>query len=256
MKKLLLFDLDGTLLRSDKTVSPRTAAVLTKARNTGCLIGISTSRGEKNCLSFLDTLSPDILITSGGALIRKDDEILYSAAFSADRTSEIIGIARKVCGFDTEITVDTVDTHYWNYRTDPRNADASWGDTVYSDYIGFHEEALKICIQIFDENHFKQISELLPDCDIARFSEGYWYKFTLKGVTKEHTVHTVCEACGVSAEDTSAFGDDFSDIGMLKAVGTGIAMGNAIQEAKDAADLVIGTNDDDGIAEYLENLLP
>ncbi|MBD5520522.1 MAG: HAD hydrolase family protein [Lachnospiraceae bacterium] len=48
-----------------------------------------------------------------------------------------------------------------------------------------------------------------------------------------------------------AFGDDYADIGMLKLCGRGIAMGNAINEVKEEADCVIGSNDEDGIAEYL-----
>ena len=54
--KLLLFDLDDTLLRSDKTISPRTLAALKSCREKGFLIGICTSRAEHNCLSFLRDL--------------------------------------------------------------------------------------------------------------------------------------------------------------------------------------------------------
>lgn len=69
--KLLLFDLDGTLLKTDKTISERTLSALRDCKNKGYLIGISTSRSEQNCLAFLGELSPDILITSGGALAGK-----------------------------------------------------------------------------------------------------------------------------------------------------------------------------------------
>ena len=68
--KLLLFDLDGTLLRSDKTISEYTMNVLQKCKEQGIIVGISTSRAEQNCLSFLPKLKPDILITSGGAVIK------------------------------------------------------------------------------------------------------------------------------------------------------------------------------------------
>lgn len=62
--ELLLFDLDGTLLKTDKTISERVLSALRECREKGYLIGISTSRSEQNCLSFLGDLSPDILITS------------------------------------------------------------------------------------------------------------------------------------------------------------------------------------------------
>ena len=49
-----------------------------------------------------------------------------------------------------------------------------------------------------------------------------------------------------------AFGDDLADMGMLKMCGIGVAMGNAVDEVKAMADIVIGTNDEDGIADFLE----
>ena len=56
-------------------------------------------------------------------------------------------------------------------------------------------------------------------------------------------------------EDIIAFGDDYADIGMLKMAGIGVAMGNAIEAVKEIADVVIGTNDEDGIAEWLSAYL-
>ncbi len=69
--KLLLFDLDGTLLRSDKTISTRTLQAINKCRERGVLVGISTSRAEHNCMTFLPELTPDIFIASGGGAMQR-----------------------------------------------------------------------------------------------------------------------------------------------------------------------------------------
>ena len=65
----------------------------------------------------------------------------------------------------------------------------------------------------------------------------------------------VCSKCGITAQEIMAFGDDFSDVEMLKLCGRGIAMGNSIASVKDIADQVIGTNDEDGIATYINSIL-
>ena len=254
MSRLLLFDLDGTLLRSDKTISADSLYQLDICRQRGYLIGVSTSRSECNCLTFLGQLHPDILITSGGALVKKKDEYIYKAAFSPATVREMIYTVRQVCGEDVEITLDTPDTHYWNYRIDPQKLDKSWGDSVWTDFSDFSEEALKMCVEIFDEVKAKQLAQRLPDCDAVRFSDGFWYKYTPKGVTKEAAIELACKSCGIAPADVIAFGDDFADIGMLKMAGVGVAMGNAIDEVKAIADVVIGSNDEDGIARYLEKL--
>ena len=140
--RLLLFDLDGTLLRSDKTISIRTLEVLQKYRNAGILIGVSTSRSELNALSFVEELRPDVLIASGGALVKYHDEYIYRAEFSAEETRRMIAEAREVCGNDCEITIDTIDAHYWNYKIDPKKQDKSWGDSVYTDFADFQESSI------------------------------------------------------------------------------------------------------------------
>lgn len=251
-QKLLLFDLDGTLLRSDKTISNYTLDVLNKCREKGFTIGVSTSRSVQNSLQFISELDPEIIISSGGALVQWNKESIYAAEFSVSETKEFIQTARKICGVDCEITIDTIDNHYWNYKIDPKKADASWGESIYSDFNEFDQKALKICVEIHDLETARQMMLQFSEYDCIRFSDGDWYKFTKKDVTKEKAILCICEVCKISSNEIVAFGDDFADIGMLKLCGNGIAMGNAIDELKKIADDVIGTNDEDGIAKYLE----
>ncbi len=250
--RVLLFDLDGTLLRSDKTISDNTLRVLNKCREKGLLIGVSTSRSEKNSMKFISVLHPDIVISSAGALVKYNDTYLFKAEFTEDEILDMIRTARNICGTDCEITVDTVDKHYWNYKTDPKQQDKSWGDSIYTDYSSFSERALKMCVEIPDPVLAEKLMKKLNNCDHARFSDGDWYKFTKKGATKENAVIKMCAACNISTEQIIAFGDDYADIGMLKLCGKGIAMGNAIDEVKAASDYVTDDNDNEGIAEYLE----
>ena len=249
--KLLLFDLDGTLLKSDKTISEHTLSALNACRSKGLMIGVSTSRSEQNSMTFLSELLPDILISSGGALVKQNGNYIYKAEFSTEETNYMIRTVREICGADCEITVDTMENHYWNYKIDPKNQDQSWGDSIYTDFKDFNQESLKMCVEIFDSDKAEKLKNILTDCDCVRFSDGYWYKFTKKGVTKEKAITEICHVCKFAPENIIAFGDDFVDIGMLKLCGIGIAMGNAIEDVKQVADVVIGTNDNDGVANYL-----
>lgn len=254
--KLLLFDLDDTLLRSDKTISKRTLKALHKCREQGILIGISTSRAIHNCLTFLPELTPDLIIASGGAVIQYHGKYIHTAEFTVKETENMIRTARELCGSDCEITIDTLDAHYWNYKVDPQKEDATWGDTVYTDYADFSERALKFCVEISDESVARKLSARLPDCDCLRFAGTAWYKFTKKDATKENALRKASKICGIDLKNVTAFGDDAPDIGMLMLCGNGIAMGNAIAAVKEAADIVIESNDEDGIAKFLEQFIP
>lgn len=252
--KVLLFDLDGTLLRSDKSISEHTLEVLEKCRNKGVLIGVSTSRSEKNSMKFISELCPDIIISSSGALVKYYNKYIYMAEFTVEETRNMIRLAREICGADCEITIDTMDEHYWNYKIDPVKIDASWGRSIYTDFDNFSEKALKVCVEIFNPDAATELAKSLANCDCVKFSDGEWYKFTKKTATKEDAIRKLCEECDISTDNIIAFGDDLVDIGMLKLCGKGIAMGNALEEVKRVADFVIGNNDDDGIAKYLIDL--
>lgn len=253
--RLLLFDLDGTLLRSDKSISTRTISALRRCRENGIWIGVSTSRSEQNSRTFLKELVPDILISSGGALVKMGSEVIWKAEFSEAETKHMIQTARTVCGDDCEITIDTADAHYWNYRINPRTENPTWGESIYTDFSDFSSTSLKMCAEISDEKKAEQLAGLLDQCDCIRFSDGCWYKFTRKDATKENAILKAAQVCGFDIDSIIAFGDDFADMGMLKLCGLGVAMGNAIEEVKNSADLVIGSNDEDGIAAYLEACL-
>lgn len=231
--KLILLDLDGTLLRSDKTISPRTLAVLARCREKGCAIAVCTARGASNAAQYVARVQPDFVVSSGGALVQEGLRLTGGA----------------------EITVDTMTHHYWNYRQDPRRIAPDWNDVVYTDYRGFCEPALKISVQTESETVARQIAACVADCDWAPFSDAPLYKFTKASATKERAIEAISAATGIAPAQMIAFGDDYVDLGMLRMCGCGVAMGNAIAAVRQAADDVTGTNDADGVAEYLEKRL-
>ena len=253
--RLLLFDLDGTLLTSEKTVSPGSLDAVGKARKAGYLAGIVTSRSVRNSESFLASLSPDLLIASGGAIALYQGSVLFRHGFSGEETGKIIRKAREIVGPDAEITVDVDFAHFTNFRDKYDQSKTTWGEDIYTAFDDWRDESLKVCVRIPEEEKARELIGLLPHCDAIRFSEEYWYKFTKAGVTKEDAVREACSLLSVSLSDVTAFGDDLADIGMLRMAGVGVAMGNALDEVKKAADRVIGGNDGEGIRDYLEALL-
>ena len=143
-----------------------------------------------------------------------------------------------------------MEAHYWNYKVDPHIAFPDWGEVHYTDYSNFRQPSLKISIELPDEEMARKIAGHLS-CDYARFSDGNWYKFSRKEATKEKAIGQLVHRLRVSLEEIIAFGDDFVDLEMLRICGRGVAMGNAIQEVKEAADDVAKINDEDGVAAYL-----
>ncbi|MCR4940184.1 MAG: Cof-type HAD-IIB family hydrolase [Treponemataceae bacterium] len=251
--KLILCDLDGTLLRSDKTISARSISVLNECRAKGILVGFSTSRGKSNIKAYEKQIIPDILICNGGGSILYKGQQIFSSAFSLEETRAMLAKAYEVCGDNAEITLDLLDKIYWNRRHD-KSTDYDFG-ALYDDFRDFKERAFKICVQTEDVEKARLIGESVPGCDMLPFSDIPWYKYSPSDSTKEKAIEFLCGHIGISTGQIVAFGDDHNDIGMLKMCGKGVAMKNAIPEVKAAAAFETLSNDEDGVAAFLEREL-
>lgn len=127
---------------------PRTFRALEKSRERGVKIGISTNRAENRAKPFLDLIKPEIVISSGGALVRCDGEIVFRAEFSPAETRRVLDLIQTVCGPETEITVDGETTHYWNFKSDPAIMGKSWTGSTYCGFAQYRGAALKLCAEI------------------------------------------------------------------------------------------------------------
>ena len=117
---------------------------------------------------------------------------------------------------------------------------------------------MKMCIETLDLEKVEKIASSigLDKIDYLPFSDIPWYKMSKKGATKEKAIEALCSHLKISPEEIVAFGDDFNDIGMLELCGKGIAMKNAIPEVQQIADEVCLSNEEDGLANWIEaNLL-
>lgn len=252
--KLILTDLDGTLLHDDKTISDFSLQVLKEAQKSGILIGFSTSRAKIAIKEYIDQVKPDFLITNGGASVFVEDQVIYSCEFTPQETQTILNAVYKVCGENAEMTADHVDKIYWNRHVEEMSV--KFADySIYDDFKNFNQSAMKICVQTTDENKAAQIAASIGagKIDYLKFSDIPWYKFSKSGATKEKAIEALIDYTHIPIEQTAAFGDDFNDIGMLKLVGTGVAMENAIKEVKECANETTCTNNEDGVAKWIKD---
>ena len=242
--RLLLFDLDGTLLDSGKRILQRNLAAIAECRRKGIMIGVATARSESTCARFVREIEPDLLISNSGALVRLRGKIIYECGFNAAETSAIInaGVAEH-----RGITADCADVTYTNRYIEFFHESGM----EYTDFSGFSRSCFKICIEGTDAEFADRTAALVEDCSWLAFSDCDWFKFSKGGVSKGDALRHVVSSTGIPAENMAAFGDDFVDIEMLDLCGVGIVMSNAVDEVKKHADVVIDDNDSDAIAEYL-----
>ncbi len=248
MVRMILTDLDHTLLRQDGSISDKTLRVLAECRAKGILFAIATARYWIGAERYIDLLKPDYEITTDGTLIHSHDQCLYSSEFSVSDTNRIIhSIAQAVPG--AEITVAHGKTIYWNSRYISESEKLH--KAVYCDYESPLEvRSNKIVAELPEENIARRIAEQ-TGCRLQCYRGEKWYAFLPAGSGKIEAIRALSETSGICLEDTAAFGDDRNDVEMLRLCGKGVAVANAVPEALEAADEITLSNDEDGVAVWL-----
>ena len=250
--KMIVTDLDDTLLNSSKTVSSRNINALQKCRDKGILIGFATARSDFGAKLATDFFTPDVLIYDGGAVALVGDKRVFVQSINAKCATEFaLKLHQQRIGFSTQ-----GDGGYFNAydaRTDYAVQKAAAGFRVeeFDPVVGFDVPINKINARV----NLKSVNELLahfPEMDALQYSGEELVRIAHKEATKWNAMAATTTHLGIDAKEIVAFGDDVNDVGMVQNCGIGVAMANAIDEVKCVANFLTKDNNSDGIAIWLE----
>ena len=261
MTKALFLDIDGTLV-SFRTheVPASTIEALTEAKKAGHRIFIATGR-PRVLINNLGVLQEQHLIdgyvTMNGAYCYANDTIIYKSAIPLSD----IGLLYHYC-HNRNIPCIVVGEHAIGVCQPDERV-----HRIFNEYLKVTtpmpvisaEEAISES-PIFQLTPFitteqeKEIAPNLPHCEIGRWHPAF-ADITALGNTKQKGIDEICRHFGIRLEDTIAIGDGGNDIPMLRHAGIGIAMGNANEDVKAAADYVTATVDEDGLAQAIHTYL-
>ncbi|MEV0132315.1 HAD family hydrolase [Dactylosporangium sp. NPDC050688] len=266
LPKLIATDLDGTLVRSDETVSDYTRAVLERVKAAGIHVVGATGRGPRLTeLIRSDIPSADFLVMGGGSRvvdIRDADHpvVLRDERLDGDALAEVLTRLEHELG-TLSVLVEAGDHHeapLWG------DADPHWR---YPDVVEVRVRAecltgpvLKGFARhpICDVDDVLTVAERVIPPDMATITQaGLGYiEICPPGVDKASGLRFVATALGIDPGDVLVFGDMPNDVPMFRWAGFGrVAVGNAHPALKAVADETTLTNDEDGVATYLEAML-
>ncbi|HVS69022.1 MAG TPA: HAD family hydrolase [Mycobacteriales bacterium] len=259
--KVVATDLDGTVVRSDGTISPRTRDALLAARDAGALIVVATGRPPRWLTGIAEATGHDgIAVCANGALVYdlSAEQVIDSRPLDLDVVRLLIeGLRASVPGVAFAIErVDGQFAHEPDYH--PR-----W-EPEEQTFVGELEHVFDVpVVKLLGRVEGAGSDDLLA---MARAAIGEelatlthssidgLLEVNAYGVTKASTLDAWLADRGLSAADVIAFGDMPNDIEMIAWAGHGVAVANAHPEVLAVADEVTGTNDADGVAEVLERL--
>lgn len=245
MFKAVIFDLDGTLLHTDQTVSDRALSVIEACRERGIKILLATARPERTAEMYCEIIDFDAKAFSNGARIVCGDKVT-EVTIPFESTAKVLG---TLDGFGARLTLETGGAAYSNKVV---------GDyeTIVTDdltAVAGKLNVLKVIAHIVDNREVLNIE--LPEGLYFSVSGGYYMQIMNRDATKWNGVKAMLDHLGVAPEEAVYFGDDFDDIEPIKMCGVGVAVSNAIDEVKAVADHIAESNDDDGVAKFIERYI-
>ena len=270
---LLALDIDGTLLNSERVVTPRTRAAVLAARAAGMVVVIATGRGPRSARTVVAGLGlgdPLVLVATQGATVWDNGQLVLHQPLAATAARRVVehSLAADIAALVVP-ALHRGDAMYLAGSTAATDrlrgyAERNGGHVRPYDPAALHDDPLAVYM-MDDWRRLTAVNERLTGDPAA---QGRWRVIFSRTalattaaievlhprVSKGLALDVLCRRFGIESEHVLAFGDNVNDVEMLEFAGLGVAMDNGSPEAHAVADRITASNDEDGIAVVLEEL--
>ena len=260
--KAVVLDLDGTLLNSDHRISDRNKRVLAELRKKGIKVFLATGRTYTSLYKYKQELELDtpVICYNGARVVdSRNDQTYFEHPIEGHDVKELIKISRE-----KGIHLNLYQNDVWYVERNDNEETKTYMEIsgleyekknfdTFEDYrmtkslfIAEHDELLEL---------ERILSEKLNGSVHLTFSRPFFLEILQGDVNKGTALEKILKKEGIPCENVIAFGDGLNDYEMLKTVGLGVAMGNSLERLKELVDIKTLSNDEDGVAVFLEKYI-
>ena len=231
--KAIAMDIDGTLTNDQKVISPRTREKLLAAQESGIKLILASGRPAWGLQAF-----------NGAHVVdAQTDEVLFDQAMPADELHRLIDHLRN---FDV---IPMISLGRDLHVEDSYRCMITLPDGSQKNIVKYERDACDLKIREVESLH--EVADAYPVDKLLTAGDPY----TAPGIDKARALEGALPKLGIDASEVVSFGDGQNDKSMIEWAGTGVAMGNAVDEVKAVAQMVTANNNEDGIAVALDKLL-
>lgn len=272
--KTIVMDIDGTLLNTEKIISTRTKDKLIEAQKQGIKVVLASGRPTQGMLALakeleMDTYEGFLVSYNGGQVYDvKTKEVLFNQAIPTELANQILEHLKK---FHVVPMVDQDDYMYVTNAFFDIGVEVPAGHISIVDYES-RGGNFKVCeVDTFHDviktpvnkilvagnpkylnKHHEAMRAPFDESITAAFSAPFYFEYTDQGIDKAKALAEVFPDMGIQPENMISFGDGQNDRSIIEYAGIGVAMSNAADEILELADEVTTSNDEDGIADFLD----
>lgn len=265
MYKLLAIDLDGTLLKNDKTISENNCKAINKAIQKGIKVVLATGRPIDGIRKYIEKLNlldkDDFSVAFNGAAVQnnKTKEIIYREILNKFDLNYLYNLSKELGVNIHVLTKDGCIT--------PKSSKYSIYESKLNDIplkildfnkINDNINLIKI-MMIDEENILDSAIKKFPKDIYEKYtvlrSEPFFLEFLNKNTNKAQGIKKIAERFNIKKDEIICVGDSGNDVHMIEYAGLGVAMGNAKKELKKIANYITDTNENDGVAKVIKKFI-
>ncbi|HQB81619.1 MAG TPA: HAD family hydrolase [Bacillota bacterium] len=244
--KMVVTDLDGTLLRTDKTVSSYTIKTMEDVKSLGVKLVFATGRGNSTG-HLVDHQLFDGRVHLNGANAFIGDRLVYDRTIPSPVFAPLL---RELSGHGLNVVAEIDGVHFSNF-----DVGTMWQGLDYVVVNDFDDQmgsAGKLYALIDYPGQVDLIRSQISDPLYLTVTRDRMAMIMHKEARKSRGILEIAKTYGIDRDEIVAFGDDDNDVDMLIFAGRGVAMANAIDPVRERADEICDTNDRDGVAKWLD----
>lgn len=245
--RAIIVDFDRTLLHTDKSISEYTVKVLLDLQKSGIRLFAATARPERAITEYCKMIPFDAVTTLNGArtIAKKND---YENPINPDSAEDILRQLEGIAGII--ISLETGNGLY-------ANTDIPIWEPMVTDHIRILPQQEKIYKILASHPGIPadQINVNLPNDTYASVADQKLVQIMSSSATKWNGIQKMLETYEITPDQAIYFGDDNDDVEPIRRCGCGVAVSNALERVRDVADYITESNDKDGVARFLAELV-
>lgn len=260
--KMVVCDLDNTLLKDDKSISNYTIDILHKCQKKGIKFAIATARNKPWIKNIENIITPDVIISDGGCMAWAAskwaaNQLVYSQLLDFE---DIQALLQTLLSKNSKMYISAESTthHYVSHKknNDKHTRAVAAGKIVetanFAEPLGTLIYKITAKINLQDA---KDVADSLENIDATPFSNQKWVRFAHANATKYKALQAAASYIGINMKHIAAFGDDVNDIEIIDKCGVGVCVENGVDQAKAVASHICPSNEKDGVAKWIEQNL-
>lgn len=265
-RKILVLDIDGTLTNGEKKITQKTRESILEAQKQGHIVVLASGRPDGGMKPYEEELElgryGGYLLPFNGARIIEcsTGKVLHQELLPPQMIPDLCDYIRdKECGLmtysDEAILSARIPDEYIELDTRVNRIPA----IVMDDFLECMNLSINKCLVTarpqLAEQYEKELAIHYAGRAMVFRSEPFYVEIMPQGVDKATALERMLQILGLCREDMICCGDGYNDVSMIRYAGLGVAMGNAREPVKEAADYITGTNEEDGVAQVVRKFM-